>query len=225
MISEEVFSLKRREKKKAGDTWMLSYSDIVTVLLCFFIIFYSLEKNIAKKTTNKIKGYSDQEGILSDHKDAEVDTHLDYAIESLSGIKGIKVVQSSSFVDIYFKEISFFNRSSHKVSLAGRNLIDKVISRLQQIDSKYRLEIHGHADKTPVSKKKKRSKSKWWKSNMELSILRALGVYKYLISKSMPKEHLSVAGHGSHKRLSPEIQEIIAQNRRISLRLQLIENN
>ena len=31
-----------------GQAWLTSYSDIVTLLLCFFILFYYLEKNIEK---------------------------------------------------------------------------------------------------------------------------------------------------------------------------------
>lgn len=220
-FSEDIVLLKKKPRERSQTSWMLSYADIVTVLLCFFIIFYSLEKNIEKRATNAIKGYATDQGILSKHTAPEVDTGYRYAIEALKELRGVEIVQSSSFVDIYFKEVVFFKPGSYTVSVEGKSLIDSIVSRLRQVDTKYRLEIQGHADKTPVTKSNKR----WWKSNMELSVLRALKVYTYLIGKNMPKKHLSVAGYGHHKRLKPNIDQAIPENRRISLRLQLIEDN
>ena len=50
-----------------GDDWYVSYSDIVTLLLCFFIIFYSVEKSIGQKVKeeNKTLGNSKEQYSLS----------------------------------------------------------------------------------------------------------------------------------------------------------------
>lgn len=222
-MSEFTFNFENKRKKTKqrvkNDTWMLSYADIVTVLLCFFIIFYSIEKQIEKKIENEIKGYSDQSGILREHKEAGIDTKYNYAIEVLSDLKDVNVIRSSSFVDIYFGDVVFFKKGKFQLTNEGKKLIDNITERLQKIGSKYRLEIQGHADKTPVAKKKQR----WWDSNMELSVLRSLNVYKYMIRNNLPKSHLSVAGYGDHKSLAPGEKSIIPENRRISLRLQLVE--
>ena len=51
MIRWVTYQMKRREKKKVGSGagWMTTYSDLVTLLLCFFVLLYSMSQiDIAK---------------------------------------------------------------------------------------------------------------------------------------------------------------------------------
>lgn len=214
-----LIQIKSNRKKKDASTWALSYGDMVTALLCFFIIFYALEKQFEKKMSNPVKGYSETEGILEEHKSTQIDTDYDYAIESLEKIPGIEVMKSSSFVDIYFKKTIFFNKGKTDLTTDGKLLLDDVVSRLSKIEGKYVLEIQGHADSTPV----KNVKSRWWKSNMELSVLRALTVHSYLSENYIEKNNLVVSGHGNLKKMESSQDEKEDINRRISLRLQLVK--
>lgn len=221
---DECLTFPKKEKKKHNDSdrWVLSYADMVTVLLCFFIIFYAIEKQIEKRDVNPVKGYDTEEGILEKHTSSTVDAEYDYVVESLKNFDNIAVVRTSNFVDIHFKEIVFFKSGGLDLTPKGAEVVDSVVKRFRGIKSKYRLEIHGHADKTPVANKKER----WWKTNMELSVMRALSVYDYLRKNNFPKEFLSVAGYGTNMSLKPQrniANHIIEQNRRISLRLQLVE--
>jgi len=219
---EDVLDFPSKTPKRAtqGDTWTTSYADIVTVLLIFFILFWAIEKQVEKRNVNPIKGYDEKEGVLEQHSDSTIDTSFDYVIERLSSVPNTTIIQTSSFVDIYFKEVAFFNSGGTVLTHRGSEFIKSVVDRLGGIETKYRLEVHGHTDKTRVLDKKGR----WWKTNMELSVMRALSVYNFLIKDGFPQTHLSVAGFGTNLSLKPEEQlKIISENRRISLRLQLIE--
>lgn len=209
----------RKGKKSSSASWALSYGDMVTALLCFFIIFYAIEKQFERKMNNPIKGYAESEGILDPHKSAQVDTDYEYAIESLEKIPGIEVMRTSQFVDIFFKRIIFFNSGDVELTTGGKGVLNDVISRLAKLEGKYILEIQGHSDSTPVKNKRNR----WWKSNMELSVLRALTVHSYLSENYIEKNRLVVSGYGNQRKIAnnPENAEDI--NRRISLRLQLVK--
>lgn len=217
---EEDLLLEESSKgKKTASNWALSYGDIVTVLLCFFIIFYAIEKQMEQRKKNPIKVYSKEEGILKEHRARRVDAAYDFMIESLGNIPNIQLKKTSTFVDIYFEEVVFFEKGSSKLTTKGKTLIQDVLARLNKIKNVYRVEIQGHADKTPV----KKTNTYWWKTNMELSVLRALSVYRHMITNDIPKEYLAVTGFGTHKRINPDFDKIMDTNRRISLRLQLIE--
>lgn len=210
----------KKAKKKDTNAWMLSYGDMVTALLCFFILFYAIEKQIQKKANaNPVKGYSEAEGILREHKSAELDTEYNYAIEALGKIPGISVMRTSGFVDIHFNKTIFFNLGDVDLTAEGKQTLDAVISKLSKIEGKYLLEIQGHADSTRVRK----SRNRWWQSNMELSVLRALTVHSYLSENYIERNNLVVSGYGNQKKMSDNAENIEDINRRISLRLQLVK--
>jgi flagellar motor protein MotB len=211
-----------KAKRKEGLSWALSYGDMVTALLCFFIIFYAIEKQFEKKVNNPLKGYSTSEGILSEHINGGIDTDFEYAVESLAEIPGIHVQKTSQFVDIFFNKTVFFNKGETELTFDGKEVLDHVITRFAKLEGKYLLEIQGHADSTPV----KSQKNRWWKNNMELSVMRALKVHSHLAENYIEKNHLIVSGYGSLKKISEKVsgQESDEDiNRRISLRLQLVK--
>ncbi len=209
-----------RKRRKSDNSWSMSYGDMVTALLCFFIIFYAIEKQIEKRNVSAIQGYGPvEEGILSEHTDSKIDTEYDYMIERLEQIENIQIFKTSSFVDIYFQKVVFFEKGSYEVTSEGKQLIDQVLHKLTDISGKYYLEIQGHADKTPVANKKER----WWKTNIELSVLRALNIHHYLTEKGIDKDYLAVAGFGHNKSINPELDAAMDFDRRISLRLQMVK--
>ena len=210
---------RSRRKKSDTSSWSLSYGDMVTALLCFFIIFYALEKQIEKNKAVPSKNPAINNTKVEEHKAEGLDTQYDYAIESLEKIPGIYVSKTSKFVDIKFRKTIFFKKGQTKLSQEGIAVIDEVMGRLRKIEGRYLLEIQGHADATPV----KQAKARWWQSNMELSIFRALTVHSYLAENYVEKDNLIVAGYGSQQKISNNEQEEIDMNRRISLRLQLVK--
>ena len=215
----QIQSSRPKRKKSDTSSWSLSYGDMVTALLCFFIIFYALEKQIEKNKAVPSKSSSINGTNLEEHKTVGINTQYDYAIESLGKIPGIYVSRTSQFVDIKFRKTIFFKKGKTQLSLEGISAIDEVMGRLSKIEGQYLLEIQGHADATPV----KQAKARWWQSNMELSVLRALTVHSYLAENYVKKDNLIVAGYGSQQKISDNDQEEIDMNRRISLRLQLVK--
>jgi flagellar motor protein MotB len=219
LFDEDVIQYRKSKPKSYTSSWALSYGDVVTTLLCFFIIFYALEKRIEKKQVNEVKGYGQSEGILEEHKVDGIEVEFDYAIEALRTIPGIQFYKTSQFVDIDFKHTAFFKSGETDLTDEGKNLMNDVVKRLSNIKGKYTIEIQGHADSTQVKAKK----SRWWKSNMQLSVLRALNVHAYLADGHIDRDFLVVSGHGSQRKISDGMALPEDINRRISLRVHLVK--
>lgn len=215
--NNNLIQLKLVKKRSESSSWALSYGDIVTVLLCFFIIFYAFEKQIEKKiivTKTSITG-----APVSQHEANGIQAEFNYAIESLEKTEGIEVKRTSDFVDINFRKTVFFKKGKSSLTLEGKNELERVVSKLTKLQGKYTLEIQGHADSTRV----KNRKGRWWQNNMELSVLRALDVHSFLAVNHINKDQLIVSGHGNQKSFNDENNINDDFNRRISLRLQLVK--
>lgn len=210
LFDEDVIQYRKSKPKSQTNSWALSYGDVVTTLLCFFIIFYALEKRNEKKVN---------EVILQEHKVRGIDVDFDYAIEALKTIPGIQFYKTSQFVDLDFKHTAFFKRGETELTDEGKKLMNDVVKRFSKIKGKYTIEIQGHADSTQV----KANQSRWWKSNMQLSVLRALNVHAYLADGHFDPDSLVVSGHGSQRKISDGMALPEDINRRISLRVHLIK--
>jgi chemotaxis protein MotB len=201
-----------RSRKTDTTSWAISYGDMVTTLLCFFIIFYSLEKSFEhrkKSLQNK----------MVEQKTEIVKNKFDHAIEMLSEIPGVEVMKTSSFVDINFSKIVFFEKGKADLTNEGKKALVEVMGRLSEIEGNYLMEIQGHADQTKV----RRIKQRWWVSNMELSVLRALSVQKFLSARMMKDKDLVVSGYGDLRNISENNGKGDDINRRIGLRIQFIK--
>ncbi len=215
--NHNLLDLKLVRKKTDGNSWALSYGDIVTVLLCFFIIFYALEKQIEKKVfiQKNISLLGDQ---AVEHKASGIDAQFNYALESLEKIEGLEIKKTSDFVDINFRKTIFFNKGKSSLTSEGKIELERVVEKLVKLEGKYTLEIQGHADSSQV----KNQKDRWWQNNIQLSVLRALDVHSFLAKNYINEEYLIVSGHGSKDSVSEKKQEDHF-NRKISLRVQLIK--
>lgn len=206
-------------------SWMSSYSDIVTVLLCFFIIFYSIEKNIEKRrmddiiadirdefATGKGAGVGDQIGEgagkgagdggpgtgegVSDKFPNSGGPGTMLALDDINKIEGTTVLMQDDYVSIMIKKKRFFRFSSSRLLPEAKRAMKKIMKRLLPIKDKIRINVRGHTDNVPVKKVNKKS---WWKDNMELSLARSLTGRRYILSLGFPEEAVYVTGEGSQK--------------------------
>jgi flagellar motor protein MotB len=206
------FHPNKKKRRSDVSSWSLSYGDMVTTLLCFFIIFYAIEKRfeVQKKASDL---------LVVEHKTQEIKTDFDYAMDLLSQIPGIEVMKTSSFVDISFNKVVFFKSGEANLTNEGKETLVEVMKPLSRIEGKYLMEIQGHADQ----KKVKVIKHRWWKSNMELSVLRALSVQTFLSESLIKNKDIIVSGYGDLRTIAKSLEKAEDIDRRISLRLQFIK--
>jgi chemotaxis protein MotB len=198
---------KRSRKSKSGDSWVMSFADVVTVLMCFFIIFYMIEKQLDKS------GFGPSSGAVQAYKAKMENPEVLSLIETMSLLPKVTVENKGQFLEVHFPPEMFFASGDTRLTLEGSGVINKIIKPLLKIKSGYILQIQGYTDNSKVTEKPGR----WWTNNMELSVVRSLEVYNHFIRNGVSKNILSVTGFGSNK---PLFNQDADKQRRISIKFE-----
>jgi chemotaxis protein MotB len=173
------------------NAWLATYGDMITLLMCFFVIFFSIsEVNIAlfedlkngfesditnKETKSPISLLAKQ---LDSIYDNPADDNLDVEVDLLK--RGINIRLASK---------DLFKSGDAKLSRSGRKTVDDIANSLLSIVERYNLtcDIEGHTDDTPIRSYK-------FPSNWELSASRAANVLRQMIDSGIPKEQSRAIG-------------------------------
>ena len=173
------------------NAWLPTYGDMITLLMCFFVIFFSIsEVNIAlfedlkngfesditnKETKSPISLLAKQ---LDSIYDNPADDNLDVEVDLLK--RGINIRLASK---------DLFRSGDAQLSRSGRKTVDEISNSLLSIVERYNLtcDIEGHTDDTPIRSYK-------FPSNWELSASRAANVLRQMIDSGIPKEQSRAIG-------------------------------
>ncbi len=173
-----------------GPPWMISYADLMTELVAFFIILYALGAALDPKT-----------------KEAQV------AAEQAGKDAGMKVetqiTKEGVFISVEEQtDKPLFSSGQASLSADAENVIAKIAPILKKFP--YDIEIQGHTDNVPVGRST-------FASNWELSTARSTSVVRYLIDHhEFPPNRLGAIGYGEHRPLvENDTPEHRAKNRRV----------
>lgn len=238
-------SEKRKSKLVVEDSaeeaeeWMTSYADTVTLLLCFFIIFFAEYKKQADDTIlmQLSKSFKKLQTITVEETDSERDkaamlskietevrTELaKFKVEEME----MGILRSRKEVLLRLYENDFFHVGSYKLKPNGLIVLNKVSSLLVPFQEKVFIKVEGHSDSLPVNPMSP------YKTNLNLSSLRASQAANILIDNKIAEEKIRVVGFGSAKQLVADrepsaenqiglyIPEKGLKNRRIEIRIQV----
>jgi chemotaxis protein MotB len=231
---------KRKEPEEAKNEWLTTYSDMVTLLLCFFAIMFnpdetnpSMLSQIAASIQLNGMGSSAGGNTLSAGRYAD----LGNTINSLPAMD-----RGKSLGTALRKAVSLFNpevRSSHVkitsdergivISLASDAFFEPASANLNMEASRQTLlrlvqlllseevagrkfRIEGHTDATPIDPEGP------WESNWELSAMRSIAVLQYLTAAGVAEDRFQVAGFADTMPVSRnDTPEGRANNRRVDI--------
>lgn len=231
---------EKKEPEKPSTAWQGTYGDMITLMLCFFVMLYdpteiditqlaTITQSLQMNETESVNGgMSLSTGKLSD---------LGNTINSLPAIEkgrslGLAKKKAVSLFapDIKSNRITITSDERGLViSLAADNFfeegsadlnIDETRDTLLRLSDFFkdpelknrRFRIEGHTDNTPVA-----SDSKFI-SNWELSAGRAMNVLHYLADFGVNENKFSVAGYADTRpKFSNDSPETRAYNRRVDI--------
>ncbi|GAB6180140.1 flagellar motor protein MotB [Desulfotomaculum defluvii] len=233
--------MKRRgqePEKENNERWLITYSDLITLLLIFFIVMYTLSKidankyhAIASSLAKTMGGSSSimESGGPSMVPGASENKELTTAIEQIeqqkmekirkqieeyvnaNGLAGkVTVAIEERGVVISFQDVVLFPLGSAELTSNSRDIVDKVGAILSQTTNYIRVE--GHTDNLPIRTSK-------FPSNWELSLVRSASVVHHLINNNqIPPERLSATGYGEYRPRQPNDSDANRQqNRRVDI--------
>ena len=224
-------------EKENHERWVISYADLVTLLLGFFIILYATSKVDADKFKLFAFGLSDafnvpvREGIPQGSpvfdggrglRPGPVNTsqlERDYErvradIERATadaGVPGqIRVEREGNRLVIRLANSLLFSSASAEVRPESQRLLEIAASVLERTPNE--VSIEGHTDNVPVGTDR-------YPTNWELSSARATAVLRYLTERGgLDPRRAYAAGYGEHKPVaSNDTPEGRALNRRADI--------
>lgn len=238
--------MKKKKRSSGQDevtaTWLQSYGDMITLILCFFVLLFSMSSIDAKKW--QVVSESLQEalggapGQGSGIKGGELPA-LEQDIKSdedssMEPEKLQELMELKAKIDAYVKEKGLENMivtDIEEVGLVIRITTDEVIFDLGSAvlkplalafldhlapllkETKHELWVEGHTDDVPIQP------GFIYPSNWELSTARASAVIRYLIERwGFDPARLSAAGYADTKpRFPNDSLEHRALNRRVEI--------
>ncbi len=226
-------------------TWLITYADLMTLLLVFFVLLYTLAYFEKEKYQAQVEAVRRQ--IINDPDPTGVMALLDLSAPldrqmTLEDITGLRSRETT-----LFKTIRQFVRDSGQdrniaaqvrdgkiiVTVSGEALFSSgsavfnpealpLFDQLVQIFEKfpdYTIHIKGHTDNIPISTRE-------FPSNWELSAIRATTVLKHLVSRQINPQRLTATGYGEIiPRVPNTTDENRASNRRVEFVLEKTETH
>ena len=178
---------------------MATFSDMVTLMLVFFILMYAIaSKNVQTFKSAIIGAEAKSIGVLEALNAVEVQESLqslksEQSDDILSGMSEVvedtdmSVETSASKVVVRVPGARLFKPGQADLQLESRPLLDAVI-RVVDKHPNYKIHIQGHTDDEPISTDR-------FPTNWELSSARATAVLRYFIDKGSEPERMTATGY------------------------------
>ncbi|MCX7982194.1 MAG: OmpA family protein [Syntrophales bacterium] len=198
----------RREKNPAPEvrpsSWLVSFNDLLTLLLTFFILLVSLssvQSTYLKAAAESLAQTFERVGTEGAFKDAKKGT--------LEKIKGLNVREEKNSLRFALNESSLFEKGSAELRPSAHEALRQLAEIVKSEGIMIRVE--GHTDNVPI-------KTERFPSNWELSVARADSIVKFMAELGVPAQKLSVAGYADSRPIAPNNTESgRAMNRRTEI--------
>lgn len=206
----------RRRRKKTDEGWLLSYADLITNLLIFFVMIASATKLSTVRFQQIAQSMS---GVDSPASLTSIAKEIDNRIEALQLKQLVRTQLTDAGLEISFNSGVVFDSGSAFIRKEYAPILDKILLEIVPYTSKYHVAIEGHTDEVPVSSKGPFS------SNWELSSARALEVRLRLQELGVPRNRVRIEAYADTKTLPPEdVQGMsdsdrLARHRRVVVRV------
>jgi len=208
--------------------WMVTFSDMVTLLLTFFVLLMSMASMDQVKFSQASDSLAGAFGVLSSSNRASIAPprivtyapvdddlvtrtyrRLRSKIRELKIEKDITLVKDRGAVILRVDDSILFQRGERDVNPAAYPILEKVAELVRPLP--FAMKIEGHTDNLGDEL-----------ANWDLSVGRAVSVLRYLASKKLlPLNRLAATGYGSQKPLFPNDSEAErALNRRVEFVLE-----
>lgn len=205
-----------------SERWLISYADLITTLMVFFLALYVLE--LAKDRDLQTKALEAQvastraQSVTNankaiDTRRAAAQAALVALLEPLSDQRAITVSQSPQGVEIAINAKVLFNSGDARLLPDSVGVLERVAKVLATHSAKNIL-VEGHSDSVPIANAQ-------YTSNWELSAARAGAVVRFFVEKGIEPHRLAAIGRADNVPLVlGEDAAARAANRRVTILVQ-----
>lgn len=228
---------KKKCPPEGAADWLLTYGDMTTLLLTFFIMLFTsstIDENkmqlilaafqglgmyqggVTLEDSGKLAGLGNTvESLPSMEQGRALSTALERAISEFQPeikSKKVRVKEDERGLVISLAADSFFRPASAEIDIEEtREILQRISSLLTSLDGR-KFRIEGHTDSTATDPEGD------WPTNWELSTARAVNTLHYLVDFGVNEQQFQVAGFAATVQLASEdTPEGKAYNRRVDI--------
>ena len=210
---------RTRKPDEGEGPWLISYADMMTLLMGFFALIASFSKPDIKAFEAVKKSAAEKFGGEYKEPYKELEQKITAALKQQIADNKVKVARGPDGVTIKFEGKSLFDSGEFVVKPEGAGTIHSIVVSIQQEIPKYKVVVEGHTDNVPMT-------HPIIASNWELSAIRAARVAQLMENDGFKKEQLTIQGWGETKPELPNtdvsgtaIPTNQAANRRVILKI------
>ncbi len=213
---------KKKEECKSVPAWLTSFSDLMSLLLTFFILLYSmstLDITKARKFLSYFQGEKAQTfEQLSVVKPIQIYTtdlakKIEKILRQMLPVSGYQIVVAKNYVMIRLFNRVLFKENSLELTPQAKRALDRIADIIKHLKGNYEVVVEGHTSKGEPSVPMPYIQDSW-----DLSIRRATTVVRYLISKGVNPSRLEAVGYDTTRPLYTWNNPILqARNRRVEI--------
>ncbi|MGQ0505945.1 MAG: OmpA/MotB family protein [Myxococcaceae bacterium] len=198
------------------ESWLLSYADLITNLLLFFVVLLTaanLNKGRMQQIAKSISGAESPASLESIRK--EIDQQI--AQKQLKDLVQTNV--SADGLELSLNSGLVFDSGRADIRSEVEQTVASMLQVLSPYSSKYSFAVEGHTDSTPIAK------GAAFPSNWELSSARAITVRQRLENAGVSKARIKVEGYADTKPMPAaalhglSAEEQLARHRRVVVRI------
>lgn len=234
--------MKKKKRQVNTSEWLNTYSDMVTLLLCFFVLMYAISSVNTSKFKAVVESFNPSEkeieqaqktksgGGAVSSADTSADTSQDQIqkvqdfddlyyklkkyVESEGLDSDVSISKGEGFTFITFRDKVFFDGNSYELKDDGKKILDQLSYAISDVSSSIgEIQILGHTSQASPDMPND------VESDRFLSSDRATEVLVYIQQKNIiePSKLVS-SGFGEFRPISPfDTKENRAKNRRVEI--------
>ena len=205
----------QRRKMGNEEGWLLSYADLITNLLLFFVVLLTaanLSKGRMQQIAKSISGQESPQSLESMRKE------IDAQIQKQKLQELVQTTVSEAGLELSLNSGLVFDSGKAAIRPELEQIINAMLTTLTPYSSKYQFAVEGHTDPTPIN-------GGTFASNWELSSARAIVVRQRLEDVGIARGRVRVEGYADTKPLPEEQlkgltpEERMARLRRVVVRI------
>jgi len=222
---------------KGSPAWMMTYGDMVTLILAFFVLLYSFSTLDVEKFKMIISSLQNTFGVLEGGQTFDTSELISAGSQSIyiskqsreelefrkifndfteyveiKNLEGkVKIDMQERGIVIHIMEGALFDSGWAYIRQDAQELLDDIAQKLKKVDKI--IKVEGHTDNVPVINPK-------YPTNWELSAARAVNVVRYFIEKhGITPYRLVAVGYSKYRPLVPNTS---AENRALNRRVDIV---
>ncbi len=213
--------MKKKAKSDTGGgaNWMDTYGDMVTLLLCFFVLLYSFSSIDTAKWMELVAAFGGSSGVLmseesvleqvrqnitDDKKNDVGKREVELSAEELYAeleryvvengmIQDILITKDGDEILVRFANNILFDTGKAVIRPEAEGVMSQIVSAIVTYAERIEMiRIEGHTDNVPINTRE-------FPSNWELSTIRAVNVLRYVVENyGYPVDRISAVGYGEY---------------------------